>query len=143
MVAFLLFAVLVIVTMRQDRIGVFGFSTSSVLTYCAALFFVVAVLHISLRSELGAPGTVVYLEYFYFLIYAAILLVSVDSILFASAINVPFIEFRGRGIWSEQKGRGRGGNVPGRPGMPREDGRRPPLLRAAASDRRSTLRHLG
>ena len=94
MVAFLLFAVLVIVTMRQDRIGVFGFSTSSVLTYCAALFFVVAVLHISLRSELGAPGTVVYLEYFYFLIYAAILLVSVDSILFASAINVPFIEFR-------------------------------------------------
>ena len=93
-VTFLLFAVLVIVTMRQDRIGIFGFSTSSVLAYCAALFFVVVVLHISLRSGLGAPGTVVYLEYFYFLIYAAILLVSVDSILFASAVNVPFIEFR-------------------------------------------------
>ncbi|MBT97369.1 MAG: hypothetical protein CL902_01925, partial [Dehalococcoidia bacterium] len=73
-VASLLFAVLVIVTLRQERIGIFGFSTSNVLAYCAALFFVVVISHISLRDGLDAPVDIVYLEYFYFVIYTAILL---------------------------------------------------------------------
>ena len=93
-VAALLFAVLLIVTVRQERIGRFGFSTAGVLAYCAALFFVVIVLHISLRSGLEAPAVILYLEYFYFEIYAAILLVSMDSILLTSDINVPFVEYR-------------------------------------------------
>ena len=93
-VACLLFAVLVIVTLRQERIGIFGFSTSNVLAYCAALFFVVVISHISLRDGLDAPGDVVYLEYFYFVIYTAILLLSLNSILFTSArISVPFVEY--------------------------------------------------
>ncbi len=94
-VAFLLFAVLVIVTLRQESIGIFGFSTSNVLAYCAALFFVVVVSHISLRTGLDAPGDVVYLEYFYFVIYAAILLLSLNSIVFTSSrTSIPLIEYR-------------------------------------------------
>jgi len=64
-VAFLLFAVLVIVTLRRESIGIFGCTTANVLAYCAALFFVVVVSRISLRTGLDAPGDVVYLEYFY------------------------------------------------------------------------------
>lgn len=94
-VAFLLFAVLVIVTLRQESIGIFGFTTSNVLAYCAALFFVVVVSHISLRTGLDAPGDVVYLEFFYFVIYAAILLISLNSIVFTSSrTSIAFVEYR-------------------------------------------------
>ena len=37
----------------------------------------------------------VYLEYFYFMIYASILLLSLNSILFTSTfMSVPFVEYR-------------------------------------------------
>ena len=93
-VALLLFAVLVIVTSREERIQVFGFSTSAVLAYCAALFFVVVVAHIGLRSALADPAGIIYIEFLYFLIYGAILSVSLNSILFTSTIEVWFIQYR-------------------------------------------------
>jgi hypothetical protein len=47
-----------------------------------------------MRSGLEAPESVVYLEYLYFLVYGAILVVSVNSILFASRVNVWLIQYR-------------------------------------------------
>lgn len=68
-------------------------SAFNVLSYAAALFFVVAIAHVGLRGELEADS-VVYFEYFYILIYIVILLVSVNSILFYLPIHIPFIEYR-------------------------------------------------
>ena len=93
LVALLLFAVLIIVTSRVERIGLLGFSTSAVLTYCAALLFVVVISQISLRTDLTAQG-LLYMEFFYFAIYGAILSVSLNSILFATAPNLRFIQYR-------------------------------------------------
>ncbi len=93
LVALLLFAVLIIVTSRMERIGVLGFSTSAVLTYCAALLFVVVISQISLRSDLTAQG-LLYMEFFYFAIYGAILSVSFNSILFATAPDLRFLHYR-------------------------------------------------
>ena len=93
-VALLLFAVLVIFSSRRDRIGVLGFSASAVLAYCAALFFVVVIEHISLRSSLDAPQGIIYLEFIYFVVYGAILSVSVNAILFAAAPNLRLMQWR-------------------------------------------------
>jgi hypothetical protein len=50
------------------------------LTYTAALFFVVAVLHTALRENAAAIG-LTYLEYFYILLYVLTLLVALNSFL--------------------------------------------------------------
>jgi len=89
LVALLLFAVLIIVTASRVE----GFSASSVLAYCAALLFVVVILQISLRSDLTAQG-LVYMEYFYFVIYGAILSVSLNSILLRAAPNLRFLQYQ-------------------------------------------------
>ena len=93
-VILLLFAVLVIFSSRQDRLGVSGFSASGILGYCAALMFVVIIAHISLRSNLGAPQGIIYLEYIYFLTYGAILSVSLNAIVFAAAPGIRLFQYR-------------------------------------------------
>ena len=90
----LLFAVLVVVTRREEKIKIIGVTASTVLAYCAALFFTVVLLHINLRTGLEAPARIVYIEYLYFLIYAAILGVSVNAILFTSRVKIWLVEFR-------------------------------------------------
>lgn len=82
-VAFLLFAVLWTVRLEPETSEVMGFNSSAVLGFCAALFFVVIVAHTSLRDSLAAQR-IVYLEYFYFVLYVAILGVAVNSIYIAS-----------------------------------------------------------
>ena len=78
----LLFAVLMTKSTDERRAGLLGFSSSMVLEYSAGLFFVLIVSHIYIRQKLAAQG-IIYLEYFYFIMYIALLLVSTDSIVFA------------------------------------------------------------
>lgn len=92
-VAFLLFAVLMISTKHEERIASYGFSSSAVLAYCAALFFVLILSHAALREDLATHG-IIYLEYFYFIMYFAILAVSVNSILLASGTTLTFITYK-------------------------------------------------
>lgn len=92
-VALLLFAVLMILTHNSAKISLYGFNASSVLAYCAALFFVLIVSHVSIRQKLAANG-IIYLEYFYFVLYLAILTTSVNSILFASNTRSRFVHYR-------------------------------------------------
>jgi hypothetical protein len=92
-VVFLLFAVLMIASRENGKTELFGFSTSNVLTFCAALFFVVILGHIDLRGSLNS-SEVIYLEYFFFVMYLAILAVSVNSILFVSYADVALIQYR-------------------------------------------------
>ena len=57
------------------------------------LFFVVILGHIDLRSKLTS-SEIIYLEYFFFVMYLAILAVSVNSILFVSHANVSLIQYK-------------------------------------------------
>lgn len=92
-VSFLLFAVLMISTKNDKNIRLYGFSSAIVLSYCAALFFVLIVSHVSLREKLAATG-VIYLEYIYFVIYFVLLGVSINSILLASCIENKFVDYK-------------------------------------------------
>jgi hypothetical protein len=77
----MLFGVLTLTTRRQDRRDSAGWNSTNVLAFCAALFFVIIVSHVNLRQQVSANG-ILYLGYFYFLTYFAILLVSINAILF-------------------------------------------------------------
>ena len=81
--AVLLYAVLFTIRTRKKKLGLLGFNVSGVLGFCAALFFVVILAHTSLRQSLASP-TLVYLEYYYFVMYAAFLGVSINAIVVAS-----------------------------------------------------------
>ena len=91
--ASILFAVLMTVTRDQEKSAVFGFSTSGVLGACSGLFFVALLAHIQLRSELAAQK-VIYLEYFYFVVYVAILVVAINAYLFSTDTRIPSICYR-------------------------------------------------
>jgi hypothetical protein len=91
-VATLLFVVLSITT-REEKKNQFGFNSSGVLAYCASLFFVLIIAHSSLRAKIPTDS-VIYLEYFYLIMYLAILAVSLNSIAFASRTDIPFIDAR-------------------------------------------------
>jgi hypothetical protein len=89
----MIFAVLVISTRRDKSSSLFGFSAESSLRSAAALFFVVSFQHVALRNSLASP-VLMYFEYFYFTVYIAILLVSINAILFAAQLGVRFVEHR-------------------------------------------------
>ncbi len=81
-IAFLLFAVLMIRTRNTNENKLFGFNSAMVLGYSASLFFVLIVSHMSLREGLHAKG-IIYLEYFFFNLYIAIGLVSANAVTFS------------------------------------------------------------
>jgi hypothetical protein len=92
-VAFLLFAVLITSTKDERKAGIIGFNTYAVLGYCAALFFVVIIDHIQLRNAIAAQS-IMYLEYFYFVLYLAILMVSLNAILLTTDTYLRIIEYK-------------------------------------------------
>ncbi len=89
-VLLMLFAILVTSSRDQDRNTLLGFNTSGVLASSSALFFVVLLSHIDLRSTLAAKE-IIYLENFYFVTYLALLVVTVNSVLFSWGIRLPVI----------------------------------------------------
>jgi Cache domain len=91
-VAIMTFAVLIITTKHESKVALHGFNTAAVLTYCAALFFVVILSHIDLRGKLVARE-IIYLEYFYIVMYLTLLWVSVNTILFAGNFTLRFIQY--------------------------------------------------
>ncbi|GAA3625811.1 cache domain-containing protein [Flavivirga jejuensis] len=88
---FLLFTVLMTYTRNSKENEFYGFSASTVLGFCASLFFVIIVSHMSLRETLQT-GSIIYLEYFFFCLYFLITIVSVGAILFSSASASPFFK---------------------------------------------------
>jgi len=75
---------------KKDEPGLLGFNALSGASGCSAVFFIVIFSHISTRNMLGSPG-VVYMECYYFVTYAAILFVSLNSILVAMDDKSKFI----------------------------------------------------
>jgi hypothetical protein len=81
-VALLLFASLMTISWDDQRASRFGFSTSGILGTCSALFFVVLLAHIQVRSQFAGSG-LVYIEYFYLIMYGAILLTALNAYVFS------------------------------------------------------------
>ena len=87
----MLFGVLLLTTRRQDRREPAGWNSTNVLAYTAALFFVVIVSHVNLRQQVSANG-ILYLGWFYFVTYLAILLVSINAVVFILASQQRLIQ---------------------------------------------------
>ncbi|MGD1852658.1 MAG: hypothetical protein ACFB2W_00265 [Leptolyngbyaceae cyanobacterium] len=81
-IASLTFATLVMITKDPTKESKFGMNTSGVIGVCSGLFFVVLLSQVQIREQF-AGTSIVYIEYFYPLMYLALLGVSVNSYLFA------------------------------------------------------------
>lgn len=85
----MLFTILLLTSKEEKKIGIFGFNTLAVVGVCGGFFLVVIFSHIDLRESLAAKGFI-FLEYFYFITYSAILYVALNAFLIART-NLKFI----------------------------------------------------
>ena len=84
-IACLAFATLMMITKDKEQTSIFGINTSGVIGVCSSLFFVVLLSQVQIRKEFSGSN-IVYVEFFYPVIYVALLAVSVNSYIF-SRIN--------------------------------------------------------
>ncbi len=91
-VTILLFTLLMISSRDERLVGFMQAGTGRVLSICAAMFFVIAFSHIDIRRKIAAEE-VFYLEYFYLLVYVALLWVAVNSVLFAMGTRLRVIQY--------------------------------------------------
>ena len=81
-VALLLYAQIMTVSRDKEQAERFGFTASSAIATCSALFFIVLLAHIQIRQMF--PGSaLVYLEYFYLIMYLAILGTALNAYIFS------------------------------------------------------------
>jgi len=92
-VTILLFTLLMITSRDERLVGFMQAGSGRILNICSAIFFVIAFSHIDIRRKIAAEQ-VFYLEYFYFLIYLAILWISINSVLFSIGADIHFIQNR-------------------------------------------------
>lgn len=91
LVAALLFATLLTVSEQPEIANKHGFNTSGMIGVCSALFFVVLLAHIQLREQFAGSG-IVYIEYFYFLMYAVLVITAANTYLFCTQ-SAPWLKF--------------------------------------------------
>lgn len=82
LVATLLFAALLTVSGKDELSNRLGFNTSGFIGASSALFFVVMLAHIQLREQFSG-ASIVYLEYFYILMYALLVIATANTYLFS------------------------------------------------------------
>jgi len=82
LVAALLFAALLTVSAKDELSDRLGFTTSDFIAACSALFFVVMLAHIQLREQFSESSTV-YIEYFYILMYALLVVATANTYFFS------------------------------------------------------------
>lgn len=87
------FGVQFIVTQISEKMSMYGISTIGLIGYFASLFFIGILAQLDIRRTLNAPG-VVYVEYFYFILYAILLLQTVNAVAFTVSDNFHFIEYK-------------------------------------------------
>ena len=92
-VSFLVFCMLMLWTRQRDRQETWGFSPATVLKYCASLFFILVISHVSLRDSLNAKG-MIFVEYFYFVTYLQLIFIAIAAILFTSHKRLRWIQHR-------------------------------------------------
>ena len=91
-VTILLFTLMI--TNRDERLVSFmQAGCGRILSICTAMFFVIAFSHVDIRRKIAAEQ-IFYLEYFYFLIYFAILLIAINSVLYSMGAKIKLIQYQ-------------------------------------------------
>ncbi|SKA62315.1 PDC sensor domain-containing protein [Enterovibrio nigricans] len=90
-ISFLTYFMLLLWTKDEKQQALWGFSTATVLQYCASLFFILVIAHVALREELNAQG-VIFIEYFYFLVYFQIIFTAIGALAFTTELKIPVLE---------------------------------------------------
>jgi len=93
LVVMLMLFVILQVGRRNDKQGLFGFTSLSAVSACSALFFVIIFNHINLRNTLSVSG-LVYFEWFYIICYFAIVYVSISAILIAKEKEIFLLQYK-------------------------------------------------
>jgi cache domain-containing protein len=77
----LLFGLLIVGSKQATKVTATGFKATDVVRASAALLFPALIAQVNLRSKVGA-SELIYVEYFYFILYASILAVAANAIVF-------------------------------------------------------------
>ena len=77
----LLFGLLIVGSKRNERVAATGFKVTDILKAAVSLLFPALVAQVNLRSKVGASD-IIYIEYFYFILYVAILAVAGNALTF-------------------------------------------------------------
>lgn len=88
------FAVLMMIHREPDRIAAYDARGGRVTGTSAALFFAVLLAHIRLRNELVGLRETIYIEYFYFVMYASCLAIVADALAVASRTPPRWLQYR-------------------------------------------------
>jgi hypothetical protein len=80
-VASLLFGLLVIGSKQSHKVSATGFKATDIVRAGVTLLFPVLLAQVNLRSKIGSSN-IIYIEYFYFVLYTAILGVAANALLF-------------------------------------------------------------
>ena len=82
------------ITKDPEQESIYGLNTSGVIGVCSGLFFLVLLSQVQIREQF-AGSSIVYVEFFYPLMYTALLGVSVDSYLFfnKNVKNNPYLKW--------------------------------------------------
>ena len=91
-VAVVVFLVLLINEREEDRIILMRTGPGFNLSICGTLLFVAVFAHIGARQKIAAQE-IIYLEYFYIVMYFALLWVAVNSILYVRWPESNFIQY--------------------------------------------------
>ncbi len=77
----LLFMLVMVGTKDKARVAATGFKATDILRGCISLLFPVVFAQINMRTKI-ASSDFIYLEYFYFVVYGAILLITINALVF-------------------------------------------------------------
>ena len=91
-VAVVIFLVLLIIEREEEQILLMRAGPGFNLSICGTLLFVAVFSHIGARQKIAA-NEIIYLEYFYVVMYFALLWVAIDSILYVRCPNFKFIQY--------------------------------------------------
>ena len=83
-IACLLFGLLIVGSKNNQKVAATGFKATDVLRASVTLLFPALVAQVNLRSKIGG-NEIIYIEYFYFILYVAILGVSANALTFTLA----------------------------------------------------------
>lgn len=92
-VSFLTYCMLLLWTKDEKQRALWGFSTATVLQYCASLFFILVIAHVALRDALNAQG-IIFIEYFYFLAYLQIICTAAGALAYTTDIEIQALEYQ-------------------------------------------------
>jgi hypothetical protein len=91
--AFLLFILQLLIGEKSKVEDTLSFSALEMVSVGGGFIFIVLLDQLSLRGTIAAGG-IIYIEYFYFILYVIIMLVTINAVLLASGSESPIIKYR-------------------------------------------------